>query len=242
MERVPGACAVTYDADGRAIVGTDRGVVRGAEHLGDRPVVTVAVDRARARLAVGALAHEYIDPDAFVELWDLTTGRLVRELTFERGTVHAAISPDGTRIAAVGEGGACRLWAADDGRVLGERRFDGCVWGVAFSADGGRLAVGPEQGAVAILDAATLAPMGDVPGTSGAWALAFAADGALAIGGGDGCAVHAGGHTTRLPGDIAVDALFWLPDGSLAGAGDEGGERQVVVRWSPPDGAVGRGA
>ncbi|HEY1376239.1 MAG TPA: sigma-70 family RNA polymerase sigma factor, partial [Gemmataceae bacterium] len=76
-------------------------------------------------------------------LWDLTTGRSVRELddSTEFGTV--AYSPDGRLIARGGNSGTVRVWDAATGKVLRDLAgHKGVVQGLAFSADGRLLATG----------------------------------------------------------------------------------------------------
>jgi WD40 repeat protein/uncharacterized caspase-like protein len=88
-----------------------------------------------------------------VKVWDTSTGRLVR--TFS-GHVNAALSPDGRRLLATGEGGSqMQMWDVETGNLL--RTFaqhSSEISFVAFSPDGSRVLSGGSDG-TNLSDAAT---------------------------------------------------------------------------------------
>jgi WD40 repeat protein len=92
--------------------------------------------------------------DSFLRIWDLRTGRQVRELRGSTPYHHTlAYSPDGRRIATGGDDRTVIIWDAREGREI--YRLTSLivkVLSVAFSPDGGRLAIAGEGGDVTIWD------------------------------------------------------------------------------------------
>jgi WD40 repeat protein len=97
--------------------------------------------------------------DGFIFLWDVASGRKVRELT-GHSTDHAYLtfSPDGRTIAAGGQDGTVNRWDVDTGQQQEAWRCHAPavkVRPVAYSPDGRLLASGGTDGTVPLLDAAT---------------------------------------------------------------------------------------
>ncbi len=73
--------------------------------------------------------------------------------------IGAAISPDGSRWAAGGDGGGVFVVDAA-GRELGRARLgDGAIWALAFSPDGGRLFAGDWMGSIFEIDLGSVADL-----------------------------------------------------------------------------------
>jgi hypothetical protein len=85
-----------------------------------------------------------------VLLWDLESGRTVRELRAPHSCGTAvAFSPDGTCIAAGSASGAVTVWRSADGSVLSSRpNHRAGVTSACFSPDGSLLASGSHDGTV----------------------------------------------------------------------------------------------
>jgi hypothetical protein len=127
---VPGASGIVCDATGDWLVGTARDVLHGRRTLGDRRMGSIATDADGRRLVFGSLGHEGYDPPAFVEVWDLAAERRLVDLPFEVGTPFVAISPDGARIAAVGESGAAIHREGTVVELRGGSLGVSCLWEV----------------------------------------------------------------------------------------------------------------
>src|SRR5262245_5934568 len=94
--------------------------------------------------------------------WDVQNRRAIRTIDgHTRQVRHLAVSPDGTRIASVGDDMVCRIWNVSTGERLHELRghqertptnFVSMLYVCAYSNDGSRLATGDRVGHVVIWD------------------------------------------------------------------------------------------
>ena len=137
-----------------------------------------------------------------VQLWDVATRRqsgafVTSGAAGEYLVISIALSPDGTRLAALGSTrsavGISRLFDVPAGQSTGQPLTGGDVYdGAAFSPDGGTLATGSLDGVIRLWDVATAAtarPTGNAfsASSSAITSLAFSPDGrTLAVGFGDG--------------------------------------------------------
>jgi WD40 repeat protein len=161
--------------------------------------------------------------------WDRDQGEVIRTVSaHERWIRQIAVSPDGTRIASVGDDMVARIWNAESGERLAELRghaertptgFAMMLYCCAFSPDGRHLATGDRIGHVIIWDATSGQQVGalDAPllytwdGTQrirsigGVRGLAFSPDGTqLAVGG-----VGQIGNVDALAGPSRVEIFNW---------------------------------
>jgi WD40 repeat protein len=96
----------------------------------------VAFHPAGRLLAVASLVRT-------VRVWDVRSGRLVRELAGHDEAVNCvAYSPDGRRLASAGDDHTVRLWDAETGAPLGVTELDTQVKALCFAADGRSLFTG----------------------------------------------------------------------------------------------------
>lgn len=81
--------------------------------------------------------------DNIVRLWDLASGKLLREM---KGHEHAAytiaVSPDNRWAASGGWDGTLRIWDLQSGEQIAMAKGQGSVMDVKFSSDGKQLLVG----------------------------------------------------------------------------------------------------
>lgn len=167
--------------------------------------------------------------DGRLIFWDLQNRREIRTIdAHSRQVRHLAVSPDGAKLASVGDDMVCRLWSIADGRLLHELRgheprtpqhFGSMLYVCAFSSDGRHLATGDRVGHVVIWDVAAARQIAAVEaptlytwdGTQrirsigGVRALAFSPDGTqLAVGG-----VGQIGNVDALQGPSRVEVFDW---------------------------------
>jgi WD40 repeat protein len=71
-----------------------------------------------------------------VSLWDLSTGKIIRELGGGEGMVLSLVySPDGKSLAAATTNAGIMLWEVSTGKQLGNWS-GGPIWNLAFTPDG----------------------------------------------------------------------------------------------------------
>jgi WD40 repeat protein len=103
-----------------------------------------------------------VDLNGRINLWDVTTGKLVRRIKLSRQrqeralSPKVAISPDGTTLATGGhQNKIARLWNVATGQARGDLVHPNVVTAVVFSPDNRMLLTGCADGAARIWDLAT---------------------------------------------------------------------------------------
>ncbi|NNH68616.1 TIR domain-containing protein [Nocardia uniformis] len=134
----------------------------------------------------------YADENQAIRVVDIGTGRLVvgplggvpTGLDSAFGVSNLVFSPDGNRIASVGE--AIRVWDVDTGETVTVLDV-ATATSVAFDSDGRRIVAGTFDGSIRVwdIDAAELIGVGADVRTGGASAVAFSPDGRRLVSGGD---------------------------------------------------------
>jgi len=134
----------------------------------------------KAPTAAGGVVARIAERD--IRLFD-AHGKPLRVLSGHTGPVaHAAVSPDGKRVASASFDRTVRLWDAQSGAAIGVLpRPTPALW-VDFSPDGSTLAVGEQQNSLLLWDVSTEGS--GVPGTLEAFA--FLPDGGYLAGGSAG--------------------------------------------------------
>lgn len=161
--------------------------------------------------------------------WDREAGRVARTIdAHTRWIRQLAVSPNGAKIASVGDDMVCRIWSVATGRCIHELRgheertpqgFASMLYCCAYSPDGRRLATGDRVGRVvvwdagearqlAVLDASGLYTWDGVQrirSIGGVRALAFSPDGTHLAAGGVGQI----GNVDALQGPSRVEVFDW---------------------------------
>jgi WD40 repeat protein len=181
-----------------------------------------------------------------IELWDVTSGRLVRTLDAQGDNIARGIafSPDGTRLAAAGNGsvggtsGVARLWDVASGHLVGTLEHGNVgLHDVAFSPDGRLLASSSPDTTIRLWDLASGQVVRTMRHGGGLYSAVFAPDGRLLASAGDGGTVAlwdvASGRQVRSlrhGGDVM--AAVFAPDGTLLASC--GYSNSVVYLWGVP--------
>jgi WD40 repeat protein len=137
------------------------------------------------------------DHNGTVRIWDVESGRLMRELRGQVGSV-VAFSPAGDMLAAGGYyHQQIRLFSAKTGEIIRELSQNGRS--LAFSADGKRLVSGGKDGIVHVWNPVTGELLRELKGHTGAlFAVAISADGKLIASGGGGDSTTPQANEVRL--------------------------------------------
>jgi len=120
------------------------------------------------------------ESDQRVRLWEVSTGREVRQFVGHEGGVFCVVfSPDGRQIFTGSRDLMIRVWDVRTGRAIRvQRGHSDDVLSLSLSSDGKRLASGGEDGTVRIWDAATGQEVHTLkPGAGRILSVAFSADG-----------------------------------------------------------------
>lgn len=149
MERQAGALAVS--PDGRRFAAVEPKGIRVWEVASGRQVgllpcagdyvnrLAFAADGKTLVSAGGGYGNRDEPFELDIRVWDVDTGKTVRQLKGHRLVVHAiALSPDGSRLLSGGFDRTMRLWDLNTGDELAVLSHPGTVSGVAFTADGRR--------------------------------------------------------------------------------------------------------
>jgi WD40 repeat protein len=90
--------------------------------------------------------------DASVRIWDVASGKQVRELNGHTEEVRAiTFSPDGKLVATGSEDETIRLWSLADGRAILTLRPGSSGASLAFSPDGQLLIAGLGNGQIILV-------------------------------------------------------------------------------------------
>ncbi len=98
-----------------------------------------------------------------VQVWQVSTGRLLHELEHPDAVSDATFSPDGRWIVSVAIDGSATLWEASSGKRLTDLgSYDGARSTAAFAPDGVRLATGTASGQVLVYSCDVCGPAADL--------------------------------------------------------------------------------
>jgi WD40 repeat protein len=128
--------------------------------------------------------------DKAVRLWDMQTGKLIRQpLRHSSGVRSVAFSPDGLHIVSGSYDKVVRLWDTQTGKLIGQplQGHFGGIYSVAFSSDGRHIVSGSDDKTARVWDAQTGKLIGQpLKGhSSSVRSVAFSSDGRHIVSGSD---------------------------------------------------------
>jgi len=183
--------------------------------------------------------------DGSIRLWDVATGKELRQFSGHRGWVWSVVfSPDGRTFASGGKDKIIRIWDTATGKEL--RRLEGhqtMIGQLAFAPDGKTLASRDWGQSLRLWDAATGREVRRIDPRSGIYSLAFSPDGKLlAYGGANTTALFdlAAGKEVRqfkAPPRSWFSSLAFSPDGNTL-CGYNGNWDFTIYLWDVATGKV----
>ncbi len=158
------------------------------------------------RLAVGLTSPG-------VDLYDVDSGNLLRELSTTNPVWHVSFSPDGNRLLATGWSSDVSVWDLKTNGpawVLPAHRLT--AWCAVFSPDGKTIATTGSDQTVRLWDADSLAPLSELHGhASEVWCAAFSPDGRTLATGGKDCNVMLWSTKPARPPRVLQDYKYRRP-------------------------------
>src|SRR5262245_56063684 len=166
--------------------------------------------------------------DSTIQLWDLSTGRIVRSFMGHTGHVPVVVfSPDGKMLAGGSPDQTVKFWEVSSGRFI--RAFkghNGSIYSVAFSPDGKMLASGSDDQTVNLWEVVSGRLVRTVEGqNSYVQSVAFSPDGKLIASGSYDQTlklweVNSGRSIRSFEGhNDWVQAIAFSPDGKMLASG-----------------------
>jgi WD40 repeat protein len=170
-----------WDVDSGELLQKLEGLPPDPTHFNRTPIGTVAISPDGTKIAAGfgnPLFH-LSDYKQVVKVWDLSSGKLLKELPGHFNTIcSVAFSPDGKVLATASDDQQVKLWSVGDWQPIGMLPATERFKSVTFSPAGQWIVTGGESGAITIWDTTSRRPLRPLTGhTNAVQRLMFSPDG-----------------------------------------------------------------
>jgi WD40 repeat protein len=235
-----GVGSVAFSPDGTRVASGGQGEVIRIRDAATGAIVRTVAPNDSLISEVAFLPNGWLaaaDNDERVEIWNTTTGKLIRNLGGRSGCSsncyhNIGVSPNGAQILSGYSDKSIKIWEVATGRVIRSFKVKSAAYDTAFSPDGTKFVSGHDDKTVKVWETATGRMLSSfVAHSTDIGSVAFSPDGAR---------IASAGHSPDYSTDNLVKV--WDTSGRLLKT-LEGHQKDVVsIRFSPQGSHIASGS